>query len=554
MSSEELSIFERMGLPPEIIRDQPLETVHIRLGEIVPTRAGGKTKPQALDYFKLVKVSPGGDDLGDLPQFKGKKVRQLPVRLCSNAIEDNFRAGISAWDGLTGPFCYNRKGGSVANRRDKHGNYNPCPCDRTRCPLWLNRKGDSMTVKQQLERGDPQRGIKPGEFAAEYPYAKITRDLKCSPEMYLFCEVDGVTLPGEVARLYTGSENSIRQVLSSLARIAGRTGGIIAGIPLFLTIAMRRSKMSKEMRVPTIGFTLRTADDNEIRALVMDTVRARELSGVTASQTRALLARKTMEELTGVDAQYIASHHLEGEQRDAALEEVDTEKPIDADAVVVDMNEIEDQQGSEWVNVCDDDIVDELCTRLGFNQARRDSVAMQARGDIDKARNFLKAMAQQKKIEVGDLFGEEKQEEPTPEPAAELAETPATEEEQPEAVTPAEPQSTVQQHPVEDEPDTPAITDDLAAQIEEQSAAAQQEQEPAPATGLQPPVNADGSIYEPPAEEPAAAPQQQEPIDAEFTEIPNDPDPDDVLTDLGPPLDMSDNPLNPGGGQDEFNF
>lgn len=405
-----MNVYERFGLPPEVLnRRQPLESVQIRVGELGPTQSGTNTKPIALDRFKVYVMDGEGYEKGEHELTRGKKVTLLPISFPYNDPSENIRGQIAAWTGEGGgPFCHNNRGGDVAMRKSKNGDYQPCRCDRTKCPMWLNAKGDNEKVKRMLERGNPDQKIPPGEFAAEFPYAKITRDLKCKPELYLLVNLDGVTAPGEQARFYTGSENSIRQIITCMEAIMSQTNGMLAGVPLYLKIVMKPARMQaknqkieggarKRQMVPTVGIVARTTDYNEFVASVKEAVRARELSGVDWTATKALMGRKTMAEMTEMDERYIAQHFLEGEQREVAME---------AQAGEIEAPPMLEDAEVEFSDVNDDEKVRKLTEALGFNQAKREALGMQAGGDIDKALSYLKALVVQRGLDPAVILGE----------------------------------------------------------------------------------------------------------------------------------------------------
>lgn len=594
----------RIGLPPEILWDQPAETLHVRIGEMVKTRSGKGMKPQALGYFKVIKVDDTGADLGEHPDYKGTHLKSIPIVLTSDDPVENFKAGISAWDGMKGPFCYNRWGANTAMRRQKNGEFLACPCDRTKCPMWLNKKGDSAKIKASLDAGEPplyeqfangtvNQNRKAGEFAALHPHGRITRDLKCSAEMYFFFEVDGITKAGEVARVYTQSENTIRQLLSSMTRLLRRTGGVLAGVPLELFITTKRSSHSKE-RVPVLGVRARTADGEEFRRQVLDVQERMQLTGINWENVRGILAQKTMMELAGEGGEHIATHFMEGEQRDAAMKVLPKDKEeIAAEGKLVDYEELEQNPG-EFVNVMDDPDVAELAGRLEFNQAEKDSIAMQSRGDIEKAKTYLLGLCQKRKVDVGDYVTPEPEATPPPEDDPEPTEAKESILDNVEvstapgdnpvgAMIEAAAQETLQPPEPAPEPDSPLEVVPEPAATPEPAPAPVEESKPEPkpspvadkvaaavaAATVKP---AKGGLpdvlkrHQQPATEespelgdnpPAAPPPASEkPTGVKYDEEnPAQRNIEDLdLTDLGPPLDMSDNPLDGAGGKGDFKF
>ena len=295
-----------IGLPKEILRFQPPETIQVRIGEIQPTRSGDKTKPVPLDYF-LVKEMAGGNEGASHPAFAGQQPRELDIKLISDNPAGNIKSGISFWDGQGTPFCYNHEGGDEAHRRTERGLYRDQVCDRSKCVFWINSKC----------RGSAPPEVQDSlvEHAKHYKHAKITHDSVCTPDFYLYFLIPGITKHGEVARFYTQSENTIRQILSSLTLIGAQTNGIIAGLPLKLKIFMRTGRFKN--LVPTVAITAATEDDEVLHQQISDAVERRALSGMDWHKLEAYISQKELLEEMGADSEYISQHFLQGEQREA---------------------------------------------------------------------------------------------------------------------------------------------------------------------------------------------------------------------------------------------
>lgn len=284
-----------MPLPQSLIRFKPPESLHVRVGD----KLGKHGAPRALDHF-VGKVMDSGQELGDHPFFAGKP-REIPMRLLFDDPAMNWRAGIAWWDGHF-PACHNDLGGFIAMRRSPDNAYKEVSCDLTRCPLWLNARGDSERVKQALVH--PTKG-----WAISYPHLKITRESVCKPQFYLLFAIPGVTSPGEVARFYTQSLTTINQIMSSITILASETGGILAGVPLKLKVYMIPNRFGSG-HVPTVSIMAAENDYEKWQQMVLETRNSRKLSGMNWQAHKELVAEQTLSEMTGVDREFIRTHFV----------------------------------------------------------------------------------------------------------------------------------------------------------------------------------------------------------------------------------------------------
>jgi hypothetical protein len=171
-------------------------------GKTVTSRGGKEFQPpQKLDHFRVVSLmrGPDGNFLRDeeVHRLYGDRPRVLPVRLLYDDIELNFQCRYTCFQGRT-MWCYGD--GETALR--------------------LNAKNERDTVACPCGRQDP---------------AYQGQD-RCKINSCLSVIIDGVERVGGVWKLRTTSYNTTVGILSSLALIKRLTGGVLAGLPLQLTL------------------------------------------------------------------------------------------------------------------------------------------------------------------------------------------------------------------------------------------------------------------------------------------------------------------------------
>lgn len=359
-----------MPLPPELLRFQPAESIQIRIGE----KSGTRGAPVALDHFVL-KVMDGGREIGLHPLSKGKP-KELNVRLLFDDPMKNCKLGIGWWDGGK-PACYNHLGGDEAMRRNSNGVFVPVVCDRTKCPFWLNAKGDNEKIKRLLI--DEQQG-----YRHAYPHLNITRDSKCTPKAYFYFEMPEYTHIGEVARFYTESLNTINQMLTAMTFLAAQTGGILAGIPLKLKVVMRGNAFGKFS--PTVTVTASDSDATKWNDKVLETIERRKLSGINwGAYTKALTSRSLADQMN-TDAAFVAEHFVRQDDGEPARLDLpaDFAMPQDVDEPLL----------------LRDENVKELCRLLNLGDAERLKLQMRFGEDVEKAIEHLTQLCVQRGIDL----------------------------------------------------------------------------------------------------------------------------------------------------------
>jgi hypothetical protein len=159
--------------------------------------------PQKLDHFVITTLTRNKTDNNfqrdeELHKLYGDKPTEIPVRLLYNDLFLNFQTNYTAFVGKT-RWCVGD--GEFATRLDEHGKpfEVECPCER----LGFGYAGKD----------------------------------KCKINGTLSVVIEGAEVIGGVWKLRTTSLNTCQGILSSLAMISGMTGGVLAGIPLVLTLA-----------------------------------------------------------------------------------------------------------------------------------------------------------------------------------------------------------------------------------------------------------------------------------------------------------------------------
>lgn len=171
-------------------------------GEARKSKGGTEFQPpQKLDHFVVTTLrrGPDGNFVRDeaLHRAFGDKPTELPVRLLYNDPWLNFQTSYAAFRGKM-RWCSGD--GETAQRMVAQGKVAvvDCPCERL-----------------------------------DFGYSEPD---KCKINGTLSVVVDGAEVIGGVWKLRTTSINTCQGIASSLAMISGMTGGILAGIPLTLTL------------------------------------------------------------------------------------------------------------------------------------------------------------------------------------------------------------------------------------------------------------------------------------------------------------------------------
>lgn len=157
--------------------------------------------PVKLDHFIVTTLDRGADCNflvnTAIHKIIGEKPKILPIRLLFNDIGMNFQSRYSCYNGAT-VFCSGDGESAMQLQKDGSRKEVQCPCHRQ-----------------------------------ESTYSG--RDV-CKLNGSLSCLIDCANIVGGVFKFRTTGYNSVTAITSSLALIKTRTGGILADIPLVLTV------------------------------------------------------------------------------------------------------------------------------------------------------------------------------------------------------------------------------------------------------------------------------------------------------------------------------
>ena len=176
-----------------------------RKGKVMTSRNGNEFQPpQKLDHFLVTTLErgPDGNYVRDeaIHEAVGEKPVSLAIRLLFDDPALNFTSRYACYDGKK---LYCSGDGNIASRIDPEDDSKrievSCPCER-------------------IERDFTGRG-------------------KCKINGALSVMLDAAPAVGGVWKLRTTSFNSVQGIMSSLSLIRQITGGVLAGIPLNLTLS-----------------------------------------------------------------------------------------------------------------------------------------------------------------------------------------------------------------------------------------------------------------------------------------------------------------------------
>jgi hypothetical protein len=182
-----------------------------RKGELKKSKQGKDFRlPQKDDHFTITGLSRDANDdfipdkklmkvVGDNTEQRPDHLTELPIRLLYDDIELNFQTRLACFKGVN---CWCSGDGEVAGRVDE-------------------RTGELKNVKCPCERQSP-------EYKGQD---------KCKATGVLSVVLDGVSVVGGVWKFRTTSYNSVVNILSSMTFIKSLTGGVLAGLPLYLVVA-----------------------------------------------------------------------------------------------------------------------------------------------------------------------------------------------------------------------------------------------------------------------------------------------------------------------------
>lgn len=253
---------------------------------------GGKEfqLPQKLDHFRVTTLEKGPDDNympdREVHSLYGEKPKVLPVRLLYNEIDLNFQSRYC---------CYKGK------------------------KLWCAGDGEVALRLKSLENGkrDPVR------CPCERQDPSYHGDDKCKINGCLSIIVDGVSRVGGVWKFRTTSYNSVVGIMSSLALIQSLTGGIIAGLPLQLTLNPKTAIVpttGQAMQIWVVGLEFKGGVD-ELQAIGYERAKQNALHMAKMEQVESTVRKLIAHNPVVIDAEE-ASEIVEEFYPEQAMKEV----------------------------------------------------------------------------------------------------------------------------------------------------------------------------------------------------------------------------------------
>jgi hypothetical protein len=184
-------------------------------GEKRKSKGGGDWQlPQKIDHFRITTMQKGTDGNfildKELHDLYGDEPRRIPIRLLFDDINLNYQSRYAQYNGMK-LACYGDGETCHRNNQELHGK---CPCEK-------------------------QNPTYPGKD-------------KCKINSILSFVIDGSETVGGCCKFRTTSYNSTVGIISSLTLIASTTGGILAGLPLDLTLTEKQAANPKDGTQNTI--------------------------------------------------------------------------------------------------------------------------------------------------------------------------------------------------------------------------------------------------------------------------------------------------------------
>lgn len=256
---------------------QLAEIMAIRIGKkgaVIESKAGNKFRPpEKLDHF--IVTTPNKDSMGDFIldtealAIYGEKPTELDVILLSNDPTINFRTRYNYY-----------KGGK-------------CQCS-----------GDGVDG-EKLDGSYIKCDIDTCKFYAEK---------KCKANGILSVILPKLGCVGGAARFRTTSIHSIRGILSSLMMISTITGGVLAGIPLTMTLTPKQvqpKSASKAQTVYIVNIVYKGGNADHLRQAVIESAEHRQhvhaqIAEVERMASAALLSQpeETSEQIKEIELEF----------------------------------------------------------------------------------------------------------------------------------------------------------------------------------------------------------------------------------------------------------
>jgi len=247
---------------------------------IVTTNERGPDGNFKLDPImaKLTKKGPNGEAI---------QPRDIPVRLIFDDIEDNFDSSYSFYQGSK-CLCRGDGGGKGCAERRKY------------------TKTDKGIVRLtgEVERVDcPCDLLDPTDDG---------RGNRCKPYGILMCVLAQSDSVGGVYKFRTTSRHTIRSITTSLRFILGCTNGVLAGLPLTLTVAPRQvqTPAGQKSIVHIVNIEYRGGLES-LQAKALEIARVRSQSQIEMRQIRKSLALITMKDSPADEAAVAEEFHPE---------------------------------------------------------------------------------------------------------------------------------------------------------------------------------------------------------------------------------------------------
>lgn len=383
-----------MPLPDTIQTSKPMTALYVKIGEKQKSRNSDYMKPVALDYFKIGTKAKGGG-LNEHAAFKGTRPNELEVELWSDDADKMLQAHLAVYDGNS-KFCSNTLGGAYAMRRSSMGEFRSCVCAPASCALFNKNNRELLEKWKKLyPHANFGKEKAPGEYQC----------ISCRPNTYFYFGLPDpnnadkmLTAPGEVARLFTTSPNSGKQLRHGLETMKELMNGKLAGLRVTLKIYMIDNGFGG--LAPTVG--IKGQDMSMMAESLKGMAIRRGMMNIDMQVAMDKIAGMSDAELAEVDAAFIYENYTSCTVEDDGEVFVSPEQPEIPPRLCTDPEFVQELIGI--INLGNRDIT-WLQTKFGANSA--------------PAVDFLVKTAQDNKIDIEATcrrYGYQLPVEPKPEP------------------------------------------------------------------------------------------------------------------------------------------
>lgn len=253
----------------------------------------GNFKPDPI----MVRLSRKGENGEVVPP------RALPIRLLFDSIEDNFDTSYSYYVGNK-CLCRGDGGGPGCGERRKY-----TKTDKGQIRL----TGESERIECPCELLDP---------------SEDGSGNRCKPYGILMCVLEQADSVGGVYKFRTTSRNTIRSITTSLRLILGVSGGLLAGLPLWLTVAPRQVQTPSGQK--SLVYVVNVEFRGGIEALgarALETAKVRSASQLEMRQIRKSFALLTMRDTPEDEAAVAEEFHPEALEEAEVVDVTGGEEP-----------------------------------------------------------------------------------------------------------------------------------------------------------------------------------------------------------------------------------